>query len=148
MSDPTVRVGHVAGLGSSGAISHILLVHDHCRLTDAAHSRSISSMGLRMRRRIALIGDSSLALHHGSADRAMALAGILAALKALAGGASLQVFCEGQRVLVVGMIAADGGLGIARLISGVVDGVPLDGPKPFLHRGWVHSIGGSECQPE
>ena len=105
-------------------------------------------MSLRMRGRIALIGGRSLAVHHGSADRAMALAGILAALKVLAHGAPLHVFCEGLRVLVVGMIAADGGFVIAGLVSGIADGVPLDRPKPFLHFGWVHGVGGSECQPE
>ena len=92
MGDPSVRSHHIAGLNSGWAIANILLFHDRGRLTDAAHRGSISSMALGTSRRIALIGSGPLGFYNSVGDRAMALAGILAAVEALDKRASLHVF--------------------------------------------------------
>jgi hypothetical protein len=99
----------VTGLSSCRAAAYILLVHDHRGVTYAAHGRSVCGMTFGVGCRIALKDDRSLAVYRCACLHAMHCDGKLAALESFAErGAALDVFRQRLRMLVIGMIAADG----------------------------------------
>src|ERR1700691_3573343 len=63
VSDSSVRVRQIAGLGSCRTTADILLVHNHSGLTDAAERWSTRGTGLGVRGFIACVSTRSLAVH-------------------------------------------------------------------------------------
>src|SRR5580658_4098180 len=132
MSDSSVRVRHITGLGSGRATTDILLVHDHRGLTDAIERRSVGDMSFGVGR-CSLESRRSFTLRDDASSGAMHLDVILSGLEAFVHrGAVLESFRKRPHVLVIGMTAADGRCGLDLLVPGIVDRLSLDRPQTLF----------------
>jgi hypothetical protein len=144
MENRAIRGNPVAGLNSGGTGTDILPVHDH-GLPGLAHEGwGVGRGTFGVDAGVADIRANGLGGDGGCADVAAGRSDVLVALESVRRDGALGILYGVVEVVVEGMVAADGVLGVDDLVTRVVGGDHVYGPKA-LFEGWaVHGTGGTD----